>query len=198
MRSFLRQIETFAGTDHCLSISTPAALAQLLKRVSTYTMVFMRKSVLLLHVRYGVNFPNTGFSDMHDSELVRLAKALRLPSLVEVFGLISEPAKADQRPIIQLMVRSWIVHWKWQLEKDQYKHISLKGIRLTHPAIFELIGLPKFYDALLEMMMKTKCPTTGKELMDPVVCLFCGEMFCSQAVCCEKGGFGGATQHRKR
>jgi E3 ubiquitin-protein ligase UBR1 len=70
---------------------------------------------------------------------------------------------------------------------------------LAHPAIFELVGLPKHYDTLTEEAIKRRCPTTGKEVTDPAICLFCGEIFCSQASCCMTDrNKGGCFQHRER
>ena len=55
------------------------------------------------------------------------------------------------------------------------------------------------YDTLTEEAIKRKCPTTGKEITDPAVCLFCGAIFCSQAVCCMKDkSKGGCFQHMKK
>jgi len=43
--------------------------------------------------------------------------------------------------------------------------------------------------------MKKKCPNSRKELTDPSVCLFCGEIFCSQAFCCGGDKKGGCNRH---
>jgi len=70
------------------------------------------------------------------------------------------------------------------------------GIKVLHPAPLELIGLPKFFDTLMEESHRRKCPTTGKEVSDPALCLFCGEIFCSQTVCClTKEMRGGCNAH---
>ena len=50
---------------------------------------------------------------------------------------------------------------------------NLSDITIPHPAIFELVGLPRNYDTLTEEAIKRKCPTTGKEITDPAVCLLC-------------------------
>ena len=77
--------------------------------------------------------------------------------------------------------------------------------QLSHPAIFELVGLPKNYDTLIEECAKRRCPKTGKDLADPIVCLICGDIFCGQTMCClveyqeEEGKtpvrIGGGQQH---
>jgi len=57
----------------------------------------------------------------------------------------------------------------------------------------------------MEETMKRRCPTTGKDVSDPMLCLFCGDIFCGQSICCLKEGperrgkrphqIGGAQQH---
>jgi E3 ubiquitin-protein ligase UBR1 len=56
--------------------------------------------------------------------------------------------------------------------------------------------------------MRRRCPTTGKDVTDPMLCLFCGDIFCGQSICClkEEGGtrnkpasqIGGAQQHMRK
>ncbi|EPS37512.1 hypothetical protein H072_8783 [Dactylellina haptotyla CBS 200.50] len=71
-------------------------------------------------------------------------------------------------------------------------------VRLSHPSILELVGLPLHYDTLVEEAMKRRCPRSGRELSDPVVCLLCGDIFCSQSLCCmDANRHGGANQHLK-
>ncbi|KAF3188269.1 hypothetical protein TWF788_000946 [Orbilia oligospora] len=72
-------------------------------------------------------------------------------------------------------------------------------MKLSHPSILELVGLPLHYDTLVEEAMKRKCPRSGRELSDPVVCLLCGDIFCSQSLCCMDSvtRHGGANQHLK-
>jgi E3 ubiquitin-protein ligase UBR1 len=157
---------------------------------SAYALPFLRKCTILMHVRYGIDFPATEAT--HDeSESSRLSKTLRLPSLD---GLVSECTASD---ITMAMVSGWIKHC--QLFRDGRPQKSLLTVTLSHPAIFELIGLPKNFDTLQDEAMKRRCPTTGKDQSDPVVCLFCGEIFCSQAVCCKnEKGKGGCWQHREK
>ena len=181
----------------------PNAIAQdvvprLYAALSTYALAFLRKAVILLHVRYGVDFPNTGFSDMDEPELDRLTKALRLPTLAEMFdstARVDDPTKLNHN---FTMMTGWIHHWLWMHGMEPNGRTALAGIRPSHPAIFELIGLPKYYDTLLDEMMRRRCPSTGKELTEPALCLFCGEIFCSQAVCCSRDGLGGCNQHLKK
>ena len=164
--------------------------------VSTYALPFLRKTAILLHTRYGVDFPNTGLADLELSETERLTRMLRLPTLAEMFSPFSTPFRPDDpKAELSCMITGWIQHWQWMRGHDHMRRTALIGIRPSHPGIFELIGLPKNYDTLIDEMMRRRCPTTGKDLSDPCVCLFCGEIFCSQANCCHRNKIGGCNQH---
>jgi len=100
---------------------------------------------------------------------------------------------------LNALAKHWILDSK-NRDKSQ--------LTVSHPAIFELIGLPKNYDTLMEETMKRRCPTTGKDVSDPMLCLFCGVITCGQGICCLKDGppgrngkvhkIGGAQQHMLR
>ncbi|KAL8743651.1 MAG: hypothetical protein Q9190_004024 [Brigantiaea leucoxantha] len=161
--------------------------------IRSYALPFLRKVVILLHVRCGVDFPDTGFADIDEPELDRLTKALRMPSLKDMFL-----SAADPNSITSPMVTGWVEHYRWSQGQEALRQGAADGLRLNHPAIFELIGLPKTYDTLTAETIRRRCPTTGKDLSDPALCLFCGAIFCSQATCCLKEGKGGCNQHMKR
>lgn len=165
--------------------------------ISTYALPFVRKAVILMHVRYGIEFPDAGYDSAKEPELQRLSKALRLPSLDEIFG--SYLADGPTSLILRSVASGWIKHWVMYRESKR-SGPPARPLTLSHPAVFELVGLPKNYDTLTDEAIKRKCPTVPhKELTDPCVCLFCGEIFCSQAVCCMKaGGKGGCMQHQAK
>lgn len=161
--------------------------------IASYALPFLRKSVLLLHVSYGLDVPNTGYSTIDNTELDRLTKALRLPGLDEICSSLS--TEFAHSTVLQSVVAGWVRHWAWnRLGKRQ----AARTLSLSHPAIFELIGLPKAFDTLTDETMRRRCPTTSKELVDPTICLFCGDIFCSQAFCCQKGKLGGCNQHLEK
>ncbi|KAL3478110.1 hypothetical protein BJX99DRAFT_225042 [Aspergillus californicus] len=170
----------------------PGVIIALRRLISSYAVTFLRKAVILLHVQHGVEFPNTGFNDIGVSELDRLTKTLQMPSLDDIFISIKPAHKSDSP--FDAMISGWIFHW----------NAARSGIRtgdnklwpsLPHPAIFELVGLPKYFDGLIELANRARCPNTKKELTDPSICLFCAEIFCSQAVCCTDNKLGGCNQH---
>ncbi|EPE07097.1 e3 ubiquitin-protein ligase ubr1 [Ophiostoma piceae UAMH 11346] len=81
---------------------------------------------------------------------------------------------------------------------------------LSHPGIYELVGLPENFEQLLAECTRVHCPTTGKDVSEPTMCLMCGEVFCSQATCCAREEripsrrgdiirkIGGAQQHMRK
>ena len=187
--------------------------------VKKYALVFLRKCVVLLYVKHGVDF-NSHISPEPDAdELDRLAEALRLPPVVEMCAALTDVSAAFGWPeATKTLVGGWIRH-----EVQHYswgRHFALVTPHtpsslpsspsppqvLSHPGIFELVGLPKNFDALIEESTRRKCPNSGRDLGDPMLCLLCGDMFCGQSVCClkeerlrghEKISIGGAQQHMR-
>ncbi len=166
------------GTD-------PTDTTRLLRKlVNNYTLTFLRKAAILMYVRYGVDYPDRGFAGMDEPEISRLTSALRLPSLddllVSFLSLDVDPAS----PFMHRCVAGWIIHWASLKVRNGW--VNREELPLTHPGIFELVALPEKFDVLSEEAMKRRCPETGKELSEPSICLFCGEIFCGQALCCTK------------
>ncbi|KAL2374829.1 hypothetical protein RJ035_004801 [Blastomyces gilchristii] len=188
-----------------VSIETLKSLRRL---IDIYALPFLRKAVILLHVQFGVEFPNTG-SDYNDlAEIDRLATLLNLPSIDSIFDSLVKNDGEDNENCMAQLVSGWISHFiSWLPETDddeqeeqqeQQDQQQLATLSLPHPAIFELVGLPKYFDTLLDEATRRRCKTTGKELTDPSICLFCGDIFCSQAVCCRPLGdrkLGGCNRH---
>ncbi|KAI2787624.1 hypothetical protein POX_f07997 [Penicillium oxalicum] len=175
--------------------ATPSIIVALRRLLASYALTFLRKSVILLHVQHGVDFPNTGFGDVGASELDRLTKALNLPPLDEILMSIS-PARKTNSPF-DAVISGWIFHWNASRSGIRFEDHRLWP-SLPHPGIFELVGLPKYFDSLIEEANKRRCPNSKKELSDPSICLFCGDIFCSQAVCCMHNKLGGCNQHLQK
>ncbi|KAF2273955.1 RING finger domain-containing protein [Westerdykella ornata] len=161
---------------------------------STYALTFVRKAAILMHVRYGVELPPVASELADRPELVRLSSLLKLPSLDEMFKAFNSTAQSGN--VTRYVVYVWIRHWMWAREG---KRGAQPSISLAHPGIFELVGLPKNYDSLTDEAIRRRCPTTGKDVTDPCVCLFCGEIMCSQGVCCMTDGHkGGCNKHQAK
>lgn len=162
--------------------------------VDKYALTFLRKSIVLMHVRYGLDFECPYNIDTEAPELSRIAALLHMPSLDDTCGLYTSQGSGSEN--LRQITKRWISQANMITEHEA---AAFTSITMPHPAIFELVGLPKNYDTLTEEAIKRKCPTTGKEITDPAVCLFCGDIFCSQAVCCMKEkNKGGCYQHMQK
>lgn len=79
--------------------------------VSTYALPFVRKSAILMHVRYGVDLPHVAAERADEPELARLSSILRLPSLSEIFASFAAPTSAGNTT--RSIVGGWIRHLLW-------------------------------------------------------------------------------------
>lgn len=185
--------------------------------VRNYALTFLRKCVVLLYVKYGVDFNNHVSPNPEQKELERLTEALRLPSFDEMMSAVTSEDTNHDLPAgraARRLVDGWITHKalfsQISNERGAEQPIELpialpESALLSHPGIFELIGLPKSYGTLIEEYAKRTCPSSGEALSDPMLCLFCGEIFCGQGICCSKEireprthkkiTIGGANQH---
>ncbi|KAL1590336.1 hypothetical protein WHR41_00619 [Cladosporium halotolerans] len=198
--AFAGAVQAVAASDkkdlHASRSFSTAQLKVLYLLVEKYAQVFLRKCVILMHVRYGLDFECPYDLDQEAPELSRLAKLLHIPTFEAQFALFMSRSSAGMQ--LQTLSQRWISQANIVTEVQQ----SPATIKLPHPTIYELIGLPKNYDTLTEEAIKRRCPTTGKEITDPAVCLFCAAIFCSQATCCMKGPEhsqrGGCWQHMQK
>lgn len=162
--------------------------------VDKYALTFLRKSTVLMHIRYGLEFECPFDVDINAPELQRLTSVLHIPSIDDMCTLYTSHSAASEK--LRRTTKHWIQQANMIVEHDM---MGQPDISISHPAIFELVGLPKNYDTLTEEALKNRCPTTGKEITDPAICLFCGEIFCSQAYCCLLNkSKGGCYQHMSR
>ncbi|KKF95049.1 E3 ubiquitin-protein ligase ubr1 [Ceratocystis platani] len=194
-------------------------LAGIYEFVKKYALVFLRKTAILMHARFGVSFSAYTPSNPTDDELTRLTEALCLPSFDDIIASILPNATSLGWPDgLDHLVFGWIRHdLMYPTKSDTKSHKvttnklgvveksrAFVPMGLAHPAIFELIGLPKTFDTLIEEATRHKCPTTGKDIQDATICLLCGEIFCGQSTCClQEANFelegkisvGGTQQH---
>ncbi|EMC96080.1 hypothetical protein BAUCODRAFT_34856 [Baudoinia panamericana UAMH 10762] len=162
--------------------------------ISKYALAFLRKAIVLMHVHYGLDFESPYNLDANLPELQRLSSLLHMPSVDDLCTLYTSHSVGGDR--LRQVTKRWTAQAAVISDLRPRSEGSNELIRMSHPAIFELVGLPKNYDTLTEEALKRRCPTTGKELTDPVVCLFCGEIHCGQGLCCMKDkNKGGCYQH---
>ena len=174
---------------------TSGALHRVLR---AHALTFLRRAAILMHVAHRVDFPTIEVEESTLPELDRLRRHLLMPSLEEV---MQDLTALGPHPAIARLAERWIIHFT-ESEKP-YSRGPPDGfhqfkIDLLHPAPLELIGLPKYYDVLMEESHRRRCPTTGEEITDPALCLFCGAIFCAQASCCTQGARGGCNVHIDR
>lgn len=191
--------DLFTNDKRAAQSSQSLSLAQLKVLrllVEKYVLAFLRKCIVLMHVKYGLEFESPHDIDPEIPELSRLTKLLHIPTLNALFAVSVSRTPAGVQ--LQTLSHRWIAQANAATE---HTTVPVK-ITLPHPTIYELVGLPKNYDTLTEEAIKRKCPTTGKEITDPAVCLFCAAIFCSQATCCMKGPEhsqrGGCWQHMQQ
>jgi E3 ubiquitin-protein ligase UBR1 len=146
--------------------------------VEKYALPFLRKSLIMMYIRYGLEFKCPYDIDPEASELYRLTKLLHIATIDDLCGIYTSSAARER---LQNITSTWLSQAQSVRSRDGD---DAPSYTLAHPAILELVGLPKNYDTLTEEVARRKCPTTGKDISDPAVCLMCGEIFCSQAVCC--------------
>ena len=188
--------EKVRGLPQTMSPETAGTLFKLYK---VYSLAFLRKATIFFHVAHGVDFPTTAGSEAGLPELERLCHLLHLPDISDILISFSDYSTSSTlKSRAALWLSDCIRCEMKEFPKEQHaaSHPGLLGIKLLHPAPLELIGLPQYFDVLMEVSQTRKCPTTGKEVSDPVLCLFCGEIFCSQTVCCLSNDLrGGCNKH---
>lgn len=167
--------------------------------VTSYALPFVRKCALLLHVRFGADFTASSYTaNPDDVELTRLSRMIGLPTVDElVAGMVSDTPTSQSLRVLSL---AWIDDICSQY--GPHRGTAQAGLQLAHPAIYELVALPDTHDVLNAEAMSRRCPSTGAELGDPCVCLFCGQLFCGQSSCCSRqtawGTEGGCFQHQAK
>lgn len=149
-----------------------------------FILPFLRKSVIFIHVFENVIFPNSELTNEIESD--RLCRLLGLPSLTEILDM-----DVSTKNIMFTMVQNWI---KWFCRDLSRLHV----IKLQHPAIFEVLGLPHRLDSLLDISSKFRCPNCNLVPDEPAMCLLCGQIVCTQAMCCEQVGTGEMNLHREK
>ncbi|KAK0731201.1 hypothetical protein B0H67DRAFT_564056 [Lasiosphaeris hirsuta] len=175
--------------------------------VRKYALTFLRKCAILLHVKFGVDFNSHVSPIPEQKELERLTEALRLPSFDEMLTALTPLGLQCGWPAdTSRLVACWVKHQAMWPRSTSPETLPPSAM-ISHPGIFELVGLPKNYDTLIEECTRRRCPTKGKDMSDPTICLFCGDLFCGQAICCtkeQKEGrnkvtmIGGAQQHMQK
>ena len=176
----------------------------------THILPFLRRAAILYNVVYSPPRSLVGEvgEDNDDSELTRLLDLLRIPHPKELTG--RKHGKAPQRTTsLTSILDAWDADWLRPSPIDlqiQAVHRQ-KGLhpvteytpessaQLEHPVIYELLGLPKHIDILIESSVNRRCKKCRTVPINPAICLLCGELVCQQAYCCMDQDLGDEPEH---
>ena len=114
--------------------------------VAAYSLAYLRKVMILLHVSYGVKFPSTGYGDYDEPELARVTRALRFPTLAEMFrlGYTKSSPHSNENTALQWVMSAWVNHFKLMCEQGpQLFDKAILGLRVAHPCIFRAHRAPQ-------------------------------------------------------
>ncbi|KAI9244727.1 hypothetical protein BY458DRAFT_560944 [Sporodiniella umbellata] len=158
-----------------------------------FVLPFLRRTLILMIVRFGLIVPNTP-ANSSESEFNRLLSILQLSSFDEFL----QPSHTTD---------SLLHHWCTQhLNESEHRlrvqegQVSLTAERLVSipldlPTPLYLIALPNRLDSLFDESMRRVCHKCGTVPSDPALCLFCGTFVCAQSFCCAEEEEGECNLH---
>ncbi|EFP75552.2 uncharacterized protein PGTG_00883 [Puccinia graminis f. sp. tritici CRL 75-36-700-3] len=189
--------------------------------VRLYTLPFLRRAWILLNV-IGKQPPcdrrGDDEGDEEEDEHVRLKRAMRIPSFLDLRGDEKDDpltGKKTNTQIYRLMIVGWLGELTEYIRANYGSSRSgLGGVmdgkslrliedfrirdgffQLEHPVIYELLGLPIKFDKLLSRAAIKKCPNCNAVPNDPGICLLCGATVCVQAFCCTNRNLDEEPEH---
>ncbi|CAG8556007.1 52_t:CDS:10, partial [Ambispora gerdemannii] len=197
------------------------------KMIRSFCLPYLRKCVILMHTKFGVVFPKTGSEVDIDDEFTRLSQILRLPSIKEIFATLLTSTKEESTLVAIVsgwcehlkQRRIEVNRVKFTPSSSQtiylgsvpvnstplssfypsspYYTLPQPPIRINHPAIFELVGLPQRLDLLFETSLRKVCQKCNTVPNDPALCLLCGTFVCFQSYCCSERESGECNSHAR-
>lgn len=156
-----------------------------------HTLPFLRRAALL----HGVLFPafRAGSSTNGESEMARLLSVLHMTHPQDLLGR-RHGKSAQKTTSLSSIVEAWDT--EWLISQDgKTPSDDVRTIELEHPVIYELLGLPKSIDTLIESTVFRKCKRCKTVPSDPAICLLCGELVCQQSYCCMDQDYGAEPAH---
>ena len=167
------------------------------ERAYAHALPFLRRAAIL----HGVIFPTSAgaatvaTSGQEGSELTRLLQVLRIPHPRELAG--RRHGKAAQKSTgLSSMLEKWDATWlALTAANSEQPTFDTPEIMLEHPVIYELLGLPKHIDMLVESSVTRKCRRCRSVPSHPAICLLCGELVCQQSHCCMDQDLGEEPLH---
>ncbi|KAL0086621.1 hypothetical protein F4703DRAFT_1735362 [Phycomyces blakesleeanus] len=178
----------------------------------TFTLPFLRKTLLLMVVHFGFILQNT--TDDEDDEEAkdktegesgtssadeynRLLKILRLPQLKEVLAL-----KSFEENIVKSWCEAYSVYSVGVadpiLTSQTPVYSQLVSLSLNLPIKFSMVSLPYRIDKLFEESLRRVCRKCKSLPEYPALCLVCGTFVCARRICCTEGDYGECNTHMRR
>ncbi|KAI8087544.1 hypothetical protein BDF21DRAFT_491976 [Thamnidium elegans] len=160
-----------------------------------FVLPFLRRTLILMIVRFGLIIPQATEVESAESELDRLLSVLHLQNFAD---FLQPTAMTD----------SLLHHWclqhlreserRVQIQEGQVSNFTtqrLVTISLDLPTPIYLVALPKRLDRLFDESMRRVCQKCGTVPSDPALCLFCGTFVCAQSFCCAEDEEGECNLH---
>ncbi|KAI9021566.1 hypothetical protein CLU79DRAFT_753863 [Phycomyces nitens] len=183
-----------------LQISPKTYLALL----RTFTLPFLRKTLLLMVVHFGLILQNTVDEDPQETngqqssadEYNRLIEILRLPQLKEIMSL---------EPFEEKLVKGWCDAYSVYsvgvadpiLTSQTPVYSQLVNLSLNLPIKFSIVSLPYRIDQLFEESLRRVCRKCKSLPEYPALCLVCGTFVCARRICCTEGDIGECNTHMR-
>ncbi|KAI8069327.1 hypothetical protein BC940DRAFT_340219 [Gongronella butleri] len=180
--------------------------------VRTFTLPFLRKSLLLMVVHHGFipPLPDDEKQDMDDpmqqdsNEYDRLLTVLRLPTFDQLLqwtdiesDLVSKWCNAYSFYSLHLeKVSSSTSSAVTKTTTPDYA--KLLNLQLNLPTPFSLITLPYRMDQLFEESARRVCRNCKTVPEDPALCLVCGTIVCARRYCCMQDNLGECNLHMRK
>ncbi|KAK1338981.1 hypothetical protein QTO34_019650 [Cnephaeus nilssonii] len=136
---------------------------------------YLRCAALFFHYLLGVTPPEDLFTNSTEGEYSALCSYLSLPT--NLFLLFQEYWHTV-KPFLQ----------RWCADPALLNCLKQKSTIVRYPRKRNnLIELPDDYSCLLNQASHFRCPRSADdERKNPVLCLFCGTILCSQNICCQE------------
>ncbi|ORY89075.1 hypothetical protein BCR35DRAFT_300874 [Leucosporidium creatinivorum] len=200
----LALVRLFFVSPSATGLQSEAGVSTLGKLLYSYTLPFLRRAAIVHRTIFGPDAHDMAADadlDLDEStEFARLLHLLRIPSPAVALRQ-DVPPSAPAVAAIQAHVfalRDSVPGWRQNLANPAPDSIDpLTSLPLAlpesiltscpplqHPAIYELIGLPHQLDTLAAESLQRKCERCNQVPADPALCLFCGQIVCSQSFCC--------------
>ncbi|KAI8049424.1 uncharacterized protein B0P05DRAFT_563639 [Gilbertella persicaria] len=174
---------------------SPGAFLALIR---TFTLPFLRKSLLFMVVYHGFIPQNPSEETVEEkNEYDHIIDVLRLPSLETMF---------DMQAFEQDLVNSWCQDYmeysvpRVQLLASSANSLesSLAPISLNLPTQYRMTTLPYRLDQLLDESSKRMCRKCKTVPEHSAICLICGTFVCARRFCCTEDGKGECNVHMKQ